>query len=155
VIVARRPAAAGGGILLGVWAPRVEHQAELAIARERFFELVSTSEGLSRWLDGAELAGGRAQPGATVRLRLRDAVVEGSIIALDAPQHVSFSWNYRDDPLPAPTVVAFDAIDHGARSHVTVRHVGFRSRRQVDLHDALWRYWFARLRLAAESNPVA
>jgi uncharacterized protein YndB with AHSA1/START domain len=136
-----------------MWAPRVEQQAELAIPRERFFELVSTADGLARWLDDAELGGGRTQPGAPVRLRLRDAIVEGSIVAIDAPQHVSFSWNYPADPLPAPTVVAFDAIDHGARSHVTVRHVGFRSHRQVELHDALWRYWFARLRVAAESTP--
>lgn len=138
-----------------MWAPRVEQQAELTIPRERFFELVSTAEGLARWLDAAEMAGEHAQVGATVRLRLRDAVVAGSVVAIDAPQHVSFSWDYPDDPLPVPTVVAFDAIDHGARSHVTVRHVGFRSRRQVDLHDALWRYWFARLRVAAESTDRA
>lgn len=132
-----------------MWAPRVEQQAELPIARERFFELVATADGLARWLDEADLAGGRAEAGATVRLRLRDAVVEGKVVAVDAPQHVSFSWDYPAAPLAAPTVVAFDAIDHGSRSHVTVRHVGFRSRRQVDLHDALWRYWFDRLREAA------
>ena len=96
---------------------------------------------------GARRRPGR--PGAAVRLRLLDSVVEGKVVAVDAPQHVSFSWDYPDAPLAAPTVVAFDAIDHGARSHVTIRHVGFRSRRQVDLHDALWRYWFGRLREAA------
>jgi len=135
-----------------MWAPRVEQQAELPISRERFFDLVSTAAGLGRWLDEAVLAGGRAEPGAAVRLRLLDAVVEGKVVAVDAPQHVSFSWDYPDAPLAAPTVVAFDAIDHGARSHVTIRHVGFRSRRQVDLHDALWRYWFGRLREAAREG---
>ena len=132
-----------------MWAPRVEQQAELPIARERFFDLVATADGLAHWLDEADVAGGRAEPGATIRLRLREAIVEGKVVAVDAPQHVSFSWDYPDAPLAAPTVVAFDAIDHGARSHVTVRHVGFRSRRQVDLHEALWRYWFSRLSEAA------
>jgi len=136
-----------------MWAPRVEQQAELPITRERFFDLVSTAQGLARWVDEAAVGtSGRAEPGAQVRLRLREAVVEGKVVAVDAPQHVSFSWDYPDDPLPAPTIVAFDAIDHGARSHVTVRHVGFRSRRQVDLHDALWRYWFDRLGAAARAG---
>ncbi|MFI5261478.1 MAG: SRPBCC domain-containing protein [Candidatus Limnocylindrales bacterium] len=138
-----------------MWVPRVEQQAELSVGRERFFELVSTADGLARWLDEVDVAGGDAVVGARVRFRLREAFVEGSVVALDAPQHVSFSWDYPADPLPAPTVVAFDAIDHGTRSHVTVRHVGFRSRRQVDLHDALWRYWFERLRVAAEAAERA
>jgi len=135
-----------------MWAPRVEQQAELPIARERFFDLVATAGGLGRWVDEAELAGDRAAVGARVRLRLRDAVIEGKVVAVDAPQHVSFSWDYPDAPLAAPTVVAFDAIDHGDRSHVTIRHVGFRSRRQVDLHDALWRYWFGRLGAVAKAG---
>ena len=136
-----------------MWAPRVERQAELPIARERFFDLVSTADGLGRWLDEADLGGrDRVEPGAAVRFRLRDAVVEGKVVAVDAPQHVSFSWDYPDEPLAAPTIVAFDAIDHGPRSHVTVRHVGFRSRRQVDLHDALWRYWFGRLGAVARAG---
>jgi len=133
-----------------MWAPRVEQQAEVALPRERFFELVATADGLARWVDGADVEGGTVRVGARVRLRLRGADVEGAVVACDAPQHVSFTWDYPDQPLPAPTVVAFDAIDHGARSHVTVRHVGFRSRRQVELHDALWRYWFARLRSVAD-----
>ena len=39
------------------------------------------------------------------------AFVERSVVALDAPQHVKLSWDYPADPLPAPTVVAFDAIE--------------------------------------------
>ena len=42
-------------------APRVEQQAELAIPRERAFELLSTAAGLASWLDGADVDG--AEPG--------------------------------------------------------------------------------------------
>ena len=128
-------------------AARVELQTELRLARERAFALLATAEGLASWLDAAELdprAGGR------IRLRLRDATVEGHVVALDPPQHISFTWDYPDEPLGFPTVVAFDAIAHGARTHVTLRHVGFRSARQRDLHEALWRVWFARFGAAAE-----
>jgi hypothetical protein len=36
---------------------------------------------------------------------------------------------------------------------MTLRHVGFRSRAQLELHDALWRYWFGRLVDATEVEP--
>jgi uncharacterized protein YndB with AHSA1/START domain len=126
--------------------PRVELQAELAIPRERAFELLSTSAGLASWLDGADV---ETRSGGAVHLRLRDAVVEGSVVAFDPPQHLSFSWDYPDAPLGHPSVVAFDAIAHGARTHVTLRHVGLAAARQRDLHEALWRYWFARFREVA------
>jgi uncharacterized protein YndB with AHSA1/START domain len=127
---------------------RVELQAELEVPRERVFPLIASAEGLAHWLDAAEL---EARLGGAVRLRLREAVVEGRVLALDPPQHISFSWDYPDQPLGYPTVVAFDAIDHGARTHVTLRHVGFRSASQRDLHDALWRHWFGRFREAAHA----
>lgn len=131
--------------------PRVELQAELDVARDRIWPLLASAEGLGRWLDGAEF---EARVGGTVRLRLLEAVVAGTVLALDPQQHVSFTWDYPDDPLGYQTVVAFDAIEHGPRTHLTVRHVGFHSERQRLLHDALWRVWFPRLRAASESSVV-
>ena len=59
-----------------------------------------------------------------VRLRLRDATAVGKVLAIDPPQHISFTWDWEAEPLGQVSVVAFDAIDHGARTHVTLRHVG-------------------------------
>ena len=101
---------------------RVEHQAEVPGRREELFKLVSTSEGLSRWLDGADLT---AAVGGTVRLELREAVAVGVVLAIDPPQHISWTWDWEGEPLRAHTVVAFDLIDHAARTHLTIRHVGF------------------------------
>jgi uncharacterized protein YndB with AHSA1/START domain len=89
--------------------------------------------------------------GAKVRLRLRDGVAVGAVVAVDPPQHISWTWDWEGEPLPAPSVVAFDLIDHAERTHLTVRQVGLRSRAQQDVHDALWRYWFGRLRDQAEA----
>jgi uncharacterized protein YndB with AHSA1/START domain len=128
---------------------RVELQAELDAMRTDVWPLAATADGLRRWLDGAEL---EARVGGDVRLRLLEAVVVGTVVALDPPQHISFSWDYAEDPLGYLTVVAFDAIEHGPRTHLTLRHVGFRSERQRLLHDALWRVWFGRLAAAAEGG---
>jgi uncharacterized protein YndB with AHSA1/START domain len=125
---------------------RVELQSEVAAPRVSVYGLVASSEGLASWLDAADFT---ARVGGPVRLRLRDAVAVGSVLALDPPQHVSFTWDWEDEPLGLTTVVAFDAIDHGDRTHLTIRHVGFRDQRTYELHDALWRHWFGRLSEAA------
>ena len=104
---------------------------------------------MRRWLDDAELD---PQPGGRARLRLRQSVAIGKVLAVDPPQHVSLTWDWESEPLGAPSVVAFDLIDHGRRTHLTVRHVGFRSRAQWELHDALWRHWFGRLVAAAQRD---
>ncbi len=127
---------------------RVELQAEIDAPREVVFALVSTGDGLSRWLDAASI---EARAGGAVRLRLLDAEVAGKVVALDAPQHISFTWDYPAEPLASPSVVAFDAISHGHRTHLTLRHVGLAGGRSRDDHEALWRYWFPRLVEAAHA----
>lgn len=120
---------------------RVEQQLEVDAPREAVFALFATQDGLRRWLDVADL---ELRVGGAVRIRMRDATATGKVLAIDAPQHISFTWEWAGDPPSAhPPVVAFDAIDHGARTHVTLRHVGLRAA-EVELHNALWRHWLAR-----------
>jgi len=120
---------------------RVELQREIDADRADLFALVATADGLRSWLDEAELD---PRVGGVIRLKLRDSEAAGKILAIDPPQHISFTWQWADNGA-AGGVVAFDAIDHGARTHLTVRHVGLRTQDQVELHGELWRYWLARL----------
>jgi uncharacterized protein YndB with AHSA1/START domain len=124
---------------------RVEQQLEVDAPREAVFALFATAEGLRRWLDAADL---EPRVGGAVRVRLRDATATGSVLALDAPQHISFTWEWAGQRWAAPSVLAFDAIDHGTRTHVTLRHVGLPSDREVALHSELWRYWLSRFEAA-------
>jgi uncharacterized protein YndB with AHSA1/START domain len=132
-------------------AERVELQAEIDAPRAAVFELVSSAAGLRRWLDEAEFD---ASIGGAVSLRLRDATAEGRVLALDPPQHVSFTWDWPQQRLGQLSVVAFDAIAHGARTHLTIRHVGLPPA-QLALHEELWRHWLARLVAAARQAPVS
>jgi uncharacterized protein YndB with AHSA1/START domain len=129
---------------------RVELQTELDAPRTAVFELMATADGLRRWLDDAELD---ARVGGAVRLRLRDATAVGEVLSLQPLQHISFTWDWEEEPLGRPSVVAFDAIDHGARTHVTIRHVGLPNAHQVDLHVGLWEHWMERLIQAARALP--
>lgn len=121
---------------------RVELQAEVSAPREDLFALVSTSDGLRRWLDDAEL---KSEPGSPFRLQLAGAEAVGRVVAVARPQHVSLAWGWASEPLGSPTAVAFDLISHGHRTHLTLRHVGFARQADHDLHEQLWRYWFGRL----------
>ena len=120
---------------------RVELQREIDADRVAVFGLVSTSDGLRQWLDGADID---PRVGGLVRFRLRESEAVGKILALDPPQHISFTWHWVDEGAAAG-VVAFDAIDHGSRTHLTLRHVGLRGAEQVQIHEELWRYWLERL----------
>jgi uncharacterized protein YndB with AHSA1/START domain len=125
-----------------VAAPRVELQAEVDGRRADLFALVSSVDGLRRWLDDAEF---EPTVGRPCRFVLGEAVAVGKVLAVSVPQHVSVSWDWEDEPLGTPTVVAFDLIDHGKRTHLTLRHVGLADRGQRELHEAMWRHWFGRL----------
>lgn len=130
---------------------RVELQTEVEAPREQVFALFATADGLRRWLDAAELD---ARVGGELRATLRDAQAVGRVIALDPPQHVSFAWDWVAKPLGATSVVAFDVIDHGARTWVTLRHVGLPTPAQVALHEEMWRYWLTRFEDACRSIRV-
>lgn len=127
---------------------RVELQAEVDGRREALFELVSTSAGLRRWLDDADV---RPERGSACWWQLGDARARGKVLSVAPPQHVSYAWDWEAEPLAEPSVLAFDLIDHGRRTHLTLRHVGFHDEAQLQLHEELWRHWFARLLRAAAS----
>ena len=129
---------------------RAEQQLEIDAPREAVFELLATADGLRSWMDAAELD---QRVGGELRVRLRDAEAVGKILALDPPQHISYQWDWADSALGAASVVAFDAIDHGARTHVTLRHVGLRTAHQVHLHEEMWRYWLERFDAACRALP--
>ena len=129
---------------------RVELQTEVDASREAVYALLATADGLATWLDAAEL---EPRVGGLVRLTLRDGVAVGKVLALDTPQHISFTWDWETAPLPHLSVVAFDAIDHGARTHVTLRHVSLPSPAQVELHTEMWRYWLSRFDAAVAALP--
>ncbi|MEP7378317.1 MAG: SRPBCC domain-containing protein [Chloroflexota bacterium] len=120
---------------------RVELQLEVDASRDTVFALFATEIGLRQWLDAADL---EPRVGGALRVRMRDASATGKVLAIDAPQHISYTWEWTGSGATHPMVVAFDAIDHGTRTHVTLRHTGLRTQAQLDLHNELWRYWLER-----------
>lgn len=120
-------------------------QLEVDAPRDAVFALFASQDGLRQWLDAADL---EPRVGGAMRVQMRDATATGKVLALDVPQHISFTWEWAGARHAQPMVVAFDAIDHGTRTHVTLRHIGLRTRADLNLHDELWRYWLERFAAA-------
>ncbi len=127
----------------------VELQAEIHAGRDIIWPLLSTSDGLGRWLGATEIP---RSVGGPVRLTIASAAAHGVLLALDPPQHVSFTFDWDEASVGGVTVVALDAIDHGATTHLTLRHVGLPAGRERDRHAALWREQFGRLVRVAEET---
>ncbi len=130
----------------------VELQAELHVPRDRVYPLFATQVGLEAWVDEATFT---PEVGAAVRLRLGERVGSGAVLAVDPPQHVSFSLSWEGDPPGSPGIVAFDAIDHGERTHLTLRHVGLSDPVGREAAAELWRHWFVRLQETARAGVSA
>ncbi len=97
---------------------RVELQAEVDGRRDALFPLVSTADGLRRWMDDATLD---PRVGGGFRFRLLDAVAVGRVQALDPVQHIGYCLGLgRGSHWAIATTVAFDLIAHGSRTHLTV-----------------------------------
>ena len=69
--------------------------------------------------------------GGGFRFRLLDGVAAGRVVAYAPVQHISYAWDWEGAPLGVATTVAFDLIAHGSRTHLTLRHVGFRTASQA------------------------
>ena len=130
---------------------RVELQTEVDAPRRLVFPLFATAHGLRQWLDAADLD---PRVGGELRATLRDAQAVGKVLAFDPPQHISFQWDWAGSPLGVTSVVAFDAIDHGTRTHVTLRHVGLPTQHQVLGHEEMWRHWLERFEAACRALPI-
>ncbi len=127
---------------------RAELQVVVDAPRAAVFSLLATTDGLRQWLDAAEV---EARVGGSLRVQMLDGQAVGEVLAYDPPTHISFTWRWSSEPVGAPSVVAFDAIEHGGRTLVTLRHVGLPTHAEAELHTEMWRHWLARFEAATRA----
>ncbi|MGO1317684.1 MAG: SRPBCC family protein [Cellulomonadaceae bacterium] len=102
----------------------------VAAPLERVWAALSSAEGLrpwwwSHWDDVAIAADVR--PGGAYRIVAPGAGValSGTYLAVDAPEHLAFTWEWRDDDGEVPDEavdVRLDAVEEGTR--ISIRHSG-------------------------------
>lgn len=137
----------------------IRREVRIAAPPERVFQYFTDPARVARWL--APSATIDARPGGTFHLRFPggDEVV-GSIIEIDAPRRIAFTWGWQPRaalPQPQATVppgsslVEFTLRPEGDETVVEVTHTRL-PMIAIRVHDEGWQGLLAQLRTLAESE---
>ncbi|MGH2678868.1 MAG: SRPBCC family protein [Actinomycetota bacterium] len=110
------------------------------------FAYLTDPEKYTRW------KGHRAEldprPGGLYRVRMGpDAVALGEYVEVNPPTRVVFTWGWEgsDDVPPGSTIVEIHLREDGDGTLLRLRHTGFPSDTDADLHREGWEMYVGRL----------
>src|SRR5579864_9826423 len=126
----------------------VEQTIRIAAPRERVFALLTDVAQMPRWMPVTIF---EARVGGRFEFA-RNAVAVGEVIEFDPPRVVTFTWDWRDQPLGRRTVVRFELAEDGGGTLVRLTHSGFRAQDQCEVHRRGWFHYGQRLKLVAEGG---
>ena len=123
----------------------------IAAAPETVFDYFTNPQMLVRWMgDEAQLD---PRPGGQFRLVIGQRTVEGRYLSVERPHRVVISWGRRGSRLlpPGRSVLEVTLTAEAGGTRVSVVHSGL-PLTERPRHALGWRYYFARLKLAAEGR---
>ncbi|MBV8365888.1 MAG: SRPBCC domain-containing protein [Candidatus Eremiobacteraeota bacterium] len=78
----------------------------------------------------------------------------GEIIELNPPTSLAYTWDWKNAPLGARTVVKFELSKDGNGTLVRLTHVGIPDEERVKNHAEGWAYYAKRLKIVAEGGDA-
>jgi len=132
----------------------VERAIRIQARREEVFALLSSREDFATWMPVTIL---EPRVGGNVEFRFDretggEIVAFGEITAYDAPSRISFTWDFKDDPLDARTEVTIDLTPDGDATVVRLTHIGFIDDEEAAKHAQGWEHWLGRLKARREGD---
>lgn len=128
----------------------VERTVRILAPREHVFELLTDVRQMTRWIPVVTF---EPQIGGRFEMVVDgEWVAEGEVFEYSPPASIGFTWDWRNQPLGAPTQVRFDLEEDGAATVVRLRHTGFPELAQQDSHTRGWTHYTLRLKTAAEGR---
>jgi uncharacterized protein YndB with AHSA1/START domain len=117
--------------------------------QEAVFKLLSDKEQLARWqpMDFFE-----PRLGGKYQFTKGEKVAFGEIVEFDPPRVVAYTWDRKDAPIGARTVVKYELKKDGDGTLVRLTHTGLVDAERASGHDEGWAYYLARLKTAAEGG---
>jgi uncharacterized protein YndB with AHSA1/START domain len=124
----------------------VEVERRIAATRDEVFAHLTEPEKYTRWKgQQAELD---PRPGGLYRVRMGpDAVALGEYVEVERPSRVVFTWGWEGsgDVPPGSTTVEITLREDGDGTLLRLRHSGFPSNQDADLHREGWEMYVGRL----------
>ena len=134
--------------------PRLDVERRIGAPPDEVFAYLTDPAKYARWMGrDAELD---PRPGGLYRVRMSpDAVALGEYVAVEPPSRVVFTWGWEGSGSvpPGSTTVEITLQEDGDGTLLRLRHTGFSSDADADLHREGWEMYVARL--AAVSRAAA
>lgn len=135
--------------------PVVEVERRIAATPDEVFTYLTDPEKYTRWKgQQAELD---PRPGGRYRVRMGpEAVALGEYVEVEPPSRVVFTWGWEGsgDVPPGSTTVEITLRADGDGTLLRLRHTGFPSEADADLHREGWQMYVSRLvEVAAGAQP--
>ncbi len=126
----------------------VEQTIRIDAPRERVFELLTDGAQIARWMPVTFF---EARVGGRFEFT-RNSIAVGEVIEFERPRVLAYTWDWREQPLGARTVVRFELEQVGEGTIVRLSHTGFREQDQCEIHRRGWSHYGHRLRTIAEGG---
>lgn len=127
----------------------LEQTIRIKAPRERVFALLTDVAHLPRWMPVVSF---EARLGGRFEMVKDEWTAEGEVIEFEPPRAVAFTWDWRNQPLGARTVVRFELEEDGPETVVRLTHTGFSEQAQQESHGAGWEHYAGRLKTIAEGG---
>jgi len=128
---------------------RVEQEIRIDASPELVWRLLSEPAEIARWLPVTAF---EPRVGAEFGMKAGAHVAFGEVTQFDPPRRVAYTWDWKDNPIGAPTEVTFEVAPNGEASVVRVTHVGFPTAEKAEHHSHGWTHYEERLRIVAEGG---
>ena len=131
----------------------VDVERRIAATPDEVFTYLTDPEKYTRWKgERAELD---PRPGGLYRVRMGpDAVALGEYVEVEPPSRVVFTWGWEGsgDVPPGSTTVEITLRRDGDGTLLRLRHTGFASDADADLHREGWKMYVGRLAAVAAED---
>ena len=127
----------------------VEQTIYIEASREAVFELLTDIEQIPRWMPVTVF---EPHVGGRYEFLRGDWNSFGEVIEFDPPRLVTYTWDWRNQPLGVRTEVRWELEQDGDGTLVRLTHRGLPDSDQQAAHGHGWSHYIARLKTAAEGG---
>jgi len=124
----------------------VDKTIRIEAPQEAIFRLLTEADQVRRWMPMVEY---NARVGSAYRFVKGEHVAIGEVIEIDPPRSISYTWDWKDAPIGARTVLKFELTKDGSGTLVRLTHTGFPNLESAENHQHGWVYYLGRLKTVA------
>lgn len=117
--------------------------------QEAVFQLLSDPTQIARW---QPMTFFEPRLGGKYQFTKGEWIAVGEVVEFDPPRAVAYTWDWKNSPIGARTIVKFELKKDGEATLVHFTHVGNPDAEWADDHAKGWIQYLSRLKTVAEGG---